>query len=314
MGDFLRKRHGLKDIDAYLKNELHTIDVNEVQNKKKVLFSWDEIPDWQKDNEYIRNGYVRETRSVIKCLESLLYLHNESVNIYSHLIPALCFLFVIFFNDYAIETFETTQWVDYFVIDSFFLGAFTCLTMSSMYHCLKSHSLEIAILGNKLDYLGIVALISTSIVSILYYGFYDRKHMFYGFTALTLFFGLACSIVSVSSTFRSREWRPYRATLFVIFGLSALLPIIAGIFSFGLKETWERVQLKWIVLEAVLYISGAFFYGIRFPERTSPGSYDIWGYSHQIFHILVIIASCCHLKGLLGSYTLAHTLYFKAIS
>ncbi|CCK72977.1 PAQR-type receptor KNAG_0M01240 [Huiozyma naganishii CBS 8797] len=272
----------------------------------KRIYTWNEIPEWQKDNEHIIDGYVRETNSFLKCVHSLFYLHNESVNVYSHLIPALCFFSVLFLNKYCVKSFETTSLVDYLFIDLFFLGAFTCLILSSTFHCFKSHSLKVATFGNKLDYLGIVVLIVTSMISILYYGFYDSSVMFYFFSFVTLSFGTACGVVSLKDHFRSREWRPYRAGLFVAFGLSAILPILSGMFAYGIEEAFHRIQIKWIILEGVFYILGAFLYGIRFPEKGSPGKYDIWGHSHQVFHILVVVAALCHLKGLMVSYELVH--------
>ncbi|CCD25493.1 PAQR-type receptor NDAI_0F01740 [Naumovozyma dairenensis CBS 421] len=280
------------------------------QVKRKVvykLYRWDEIPEWQKDNEHIISGYVRETNSFKGCLHSLFYVHNESGNVYSHLLPGVFFFFTMVLNKYGITIYSTTSIVDYLMIDLFFFGAFCCLILSSLFHCFKSHSLKVATLGNKLDYLGIVILIVTSMISIMYFGFFDNPLFFYFFSSLTFLFGGACATVSLKDHFRSREWRPYRAGLFVAFGLSAILPILAGTFYYGIEETFIRIQLKWIILEGFFYIFGAFLYGVRFPEKYVPGSFDIWGHSHQIFHILVVVAAFCHLRGLLSSYEIVHS-------
>ncbi|KTB12245.1 Palmitoyltransferase PFA4 [Nakaseomyces glabratus] len=219
----------------------------------RKLYTWEEIPEWQKDNEHIHTGYVRETSSVMECIRSLFYLHNETVNIYSHLIPAIAFFSTIFFNKYVVPTYSTTTMIDYLIIDIFFLGAFSCLILSSTFHCLKSHSLRVAVFGNKLDYLGIVFLIVASMVSILYYGFHGNPWFFGIFSLITMTFGAACAVVSLKDTFRSREWRPYRAALFVIFGLSAVLPILAGLFKCLFNqifngrsqiESWEMDRLE----------------------------------------------------------------------
>lgn len=281
--------------------------IGSAKTQRKLLYTWDEIPDWQKDNEHIIGGYVRETNSFQECLRSLLYLHNESVNIYTHFLPALCFLATCIFDKFAVKRFDTTTWIDYMVIDIFFFGAFACLVLSSTFHCFKSHSSSVAVFGNKLDYLGIVILIVCSMISILYYGFYDSKKLFCLFCLITLSFGISCAIVSLGETFRAREWRPYRAGLFVAFGLSGVLPVLGGLVNYGFHETWTRIQLKWVILEGVLYIFGAFLYGVRFPERLAPGAFDFVGHSHQIFHVLVVVAALCHLVGLMNTYELVHT-------
>ena len=45
----------------------------------------------------------------------------------------------------------------------------------------------------------------------------------------------------------------------------------------------------------------------RIPEKLSPGSFDIWGSSHQIFHVLVVMAAGAHLIGLLKAFDYAHS-------
>lgn len=283
-----------------------TTDSITVSTKVKRLYSWNEIPIWQRDNEHIVSGYVRETNSLTGCLRSLLYLHNESVNIYTHLIPAICCLVLLFLNKSIVVEYPTTSLRDYLIIDVFFLGLFTCLMMSSLFHCTKCHSERVAALGNKLDYLGICVLVSTSMISILYYGFYGDLKLFATFCGITVVFGLLCAVVSLREKFRAPEWRAYRAALFVAFGLSAVFPIIGGVVNYGFFEAWTRIQMKWVLLEGVFYIFGAFLYGVRFPEVKKPGAFDIWGHSHQIFHVLVVVAAMCHLKGLLGSYRVTH--------
>lgn len=309
MVSILQKRTGatFSTTETTFESDKKSTNLRETSTKGKVvLVSWDELAEWQKDNEHIHKGYVSETNSILSCIHSLFIIHNESVNIYTHLLPGICFLLTLFFDFNIVKKFPTTAIIDYFIIDLFLFGVFACLIMSSIFHCLKAHSSHISKVGNKLDYLGIVILITTSMISILFYGFHDNSKFFYFFSAITVIFGILCGFVSLKDKFRSREWRPYRASLFVIFGLSAVFPILVGIFYYGLEETKARVQLNWIASEGFLYIFGAMLYGVRFPERIMPGYFDIWGHSHQIFHVLVVIAALCHLRGLMESYELVH--------
>lgn len=52
----------------------------------------------------------------------------------------------------------------------------------------------------------------------------------------------------------------------------------------------------------------------RWPERSSPGSYDIWGSSHQLFHILVVMAAASHLYGLIVAFDYRHNFLGTACS
>lgn len=61
---------------------------------RPALLSFDEMPEWFKreSNQWILYGYRPISGSIYTSLYSLSYIHNESVNIYTHLIPAALFL------------------------------------------------------------------------------------------------------------------------------------------------------------------------------------------------------------------------------
>lgn len=276
--------------------------------KRQVLYSFNDLPEWQKDNEYIHTGYIKETNSYMEIIKSLMYLHNESVNIYTHLLPGIVCLLILLgvLEHTTMPIYITTSYSDYWIINFFFLGVLFCFSMSATFHCFKAHSERISIFGNKLDYLGIVFLIISSMVSIMYYGFYDKFPLFILFTAITLSLGSMCTVVSLKDKFRAPHWRAKRATMFVLFGLSAVLPLAYGLISYGYKNTARKIGLNWVLLEGVFYISGATLYGLRIPEKHSPGNFDYFFNSHQIFHVLVVAGAGAHYVGLIKSYQHVH--------
>lgn len=150
----------------------------EIEQRLTVL--WNDLQPWQMDNHFIQSGYRPASNSYSKSARSLGYIHNETVNIYSHLIGALLALVsgsVIFFQLQA--RYETATVEDVFVFGCFFLGAIICLGMSATYHTISNHSHEVAQFGNKLDYLGIVFLIWGSFIPVLYYGFQKDPQLMY---------------------------------------------------------------------------------------------------------------------------------------
>ncbi|ODV97656.1 hypothetical protein PACTADRAFT_63101 [Pachysolen tannophilus NRRL Y-2460] len=265
---------------------------------KKKLFTWDEIPEWQRDNHYIRKGYVRETLSFELCLDSLSYFHNESVNIYTHLIPGFSVLlslgFFLIAGKHFIPAYASTTFLDYFFIDLFLFGLSCCLSLSAGFHCFKCHSDPILRLGNKFDYLGIVTLIVTSMVGIIYYSYIDHPAIAYFFASITFILGFICSIISIKEKFSHPDFRAIRAFMFIIFGLSGVFPVLYGIHTFGWDESVKRSSLNYLIMEGALYITGALLYAFRIPEKFNPGKYDFIGHSHQIFHLFVISAAYCH--------------------
>lgn len=59
----------------------------------------------------------------------------------------------------------------------------------------------------------------------------------------------------------------------------------------------EPTVLLTALYEAIMgafYGLGALFYATRVPERWLPGKFDIAGHSHQIFHVLVILGALTH--------------------
>lgn len=63
------------------------IDSPKVLNKKRS--EWVQLPEWAKDNEYIQSGFRPISSSYLDCLKSCLYVHNETGNIYSHLLATV---------------------------------------------------------------------------------------------------------------------------------------------------------------------------------------------------------------------------------
>lgn len=139
-------------------------------SRRPFLLSWSDIPSWQQDNHYLLTGYRQPTNSFVGCFQSLFFLHNESVNIHSHLLGVFLFFFIaisVFFVEY-----HHLVWADVVVLAIFFVSVLFCLGVSAVYHLISNHSPEVARLGNQLDYFGIVILIAGSFVPSIYYGFY----------------------------------------------------------------------------------------------------------------------------------------------
>ncbi|KAK9490600.1 hemolysin-III related-domain-containing protein [Lipomyces doorenjongii] len=285
-----------------------TLSLSHASAARRLLtVIWDDLPAWRRDNHYIRSGYRQETFSFWKCFQSLAYLHNESVNIYSHLIGSLFFLIILAITlDIFLPRYPSTSANDFVVFVIFFVGAVLCLGMSSTYHCLNCHSESVAKFGNQLDYLGIIFLIVGSFVPTIYYGLHSIPHYMPAFFGLVCGLGAICTILTLRKEFASPTWRPFRALMFVIFGLSGIIPITFGGVKLGYSELYRRIQLQYMITEGALYIGGAAIYAARIPERWRPGHFDLFGSSHQIFHMFVLAAAICHLKGIINSYNYCH--------
>ena len=62
-----------------------------VQRKLPFIGSITEAPEFMRYNQYILNGYRINFNTPMKALKSLFLLHNQSFNVWSHLIAAVFF-------------------------------------------------------------------------------------------------------------------------------------------------------------------------------------------------------------------------------
>ena len=150
------------------------------------LIPFSALPPWRQDNHYILSSHRQTSNAYLLSLHSLTYLHNESVNIFTHLIPAVLFLYCTPLSSLSpclpslpssllfVSDGKTYSEEEVFVLRFFFLGAVLCLGISAAYHTVSNHSPKVNQWGNQADYVGIVALITGSFVPCIYYGFWDE--------------------------------------------------------------------------------------------------------------------------------------------
>ena len=143
------------------------------QRHEDALQTWREILPWQQDNEFILAHYRPASYSYLRSLASLRRLHNQSVNIYSHLIGSIVFIaFSYWFHHELATRYRSASKTDIFVFDVFFLGAVLCLGFSTSFHTLANHSAEVYQAWLLFDMIGILCLTTGSFFPGVFYGFY----------------------------------------------------------------------------------------------------------------------------------------------
>jgi adiponectin receptor len=148
-------------------------DFCENEHQQSHLVSSDSMPDWFETNPYIHHGYRTISNSTRLSFASWCYMHNETVNIFSHFIPAVLFLlgeWYIF--QYLNARYDEIVLGDYLVLAFFLLSATICMGLSSSYHTLMNHSAVVESIWLRLDLIGIAVLILGSFVSGIYVGFW----------------------------------------------------------------------------------------------------------------------------------------------
>lgn len=283
-------------------------------DKKLTNLAWNIIPfsalpEWLKDNEFIRGSYRPPMFSFRGCFKSMFRLHNETWNIWTHFAGFLFFVVLVMgvyiFEDYITWLFEDLDiyklpWTEQAMLWLFFGGAIVCMLCSTLFHILHSHSRNINEVFSRLDYSGIALLITGSSIPAYYYGFYCTWKSQYTHIGILIILCVICIAISMKSTFNTPRYRAFRFMVFVLFGLYGVVPFVHIYLRDGYALARHAYALWGIVTMAVLYVGGGALYALRIPERFWPGRFDIWASSHQLFHICVVTAALVHYDCLLA--------------
>jgi adiponectin receptor len=283
-------------------------DRNTTSQSKPPLVTFEQLPKWYQDNPYIRSGYRPVSNSYNACIYSLSYLHNETVNIYTHLLPAVILAFALPTLQINISRiYRDAPWMDRFMLTLTPMAALATLSLSTTYHTLMNHSPFMSYSCLLADYTGILILILASFITGIYVGFYSSPfHQ-------QVYWGMIVTLIAVSCTLvlhprlQGPVYRGHRTAAFIATALSGFAPVIHGCYYYGLSEAfWKRGVLWWLA-EGFWYGLGAFFFASRWPERkwkggARGGKVEIFGSSHQIFHTCVVLGAAAHCWGVWSAW------------
>lgn len=259
-------------------------------------------------NHFIESGYRPAAASLWHCLHSVTYLHNETVNIFSHLTGAILFCAIPYFvftaeipPRYAVATLA-----DRIVCSAYFLGVAVCFVFSVGFHVFFHHSPAVFSLGQKLDFQGVVILMWGANIPLIYYSFVCDPELQATYWLVTSLLALCCSIATFQPQFSNPHLRPLRAATFGCLALSTFIPVFHGLFKYGFEVQQRRIALRWILLTLLFNSLGAAAYASKFPEKWYPRRFDLFGASHQIMHVAVLVAGIMYGFGVLEEFDYLH--------
>ncbi|XP_071187889.1 adiponectin receptor protein 2 [Salvelinus alpinus] len=288
MTPLLQAHHAMEKMEEF---------VHKVWEGRWRVIPHDVLPEWLKDNEYLRHGHRPPMPSFRACFKSIFRIHTETGNIWTHLLGCLFFLCLGIMYMFRSNMYFAAPFQEKIVIGIFFIGAILCLSFSWLFHTVYCHSEGVSRVFSKLDYSGIAFLIMGSFVPWLYYSFYCSPNPRLIYLVVVCILGVSAIIVSQCDFFAKPQYRGVRAGVFVGLGLSGVVPTLHFVITEGLLRATTMGQMGWLLLMATLYISGACIYAARIPERFFPGKCDIWFHSHQLFHVLVVAGAFVHFHG-----------------
>ncbi|KAI8092374.1 hemolysin-III related-domain-containing protein [Gilbertella persicaria] len=249
------------------------------------LLMYDELPGPWQNNQYIRTGY-RFLGSAADCWYSLFYFHNETGNIWTHLLGFVALFSIGIYELFFSELMASIPLKDRLVFLVFFLAACKCLMCSTVWHTLSGiNNLKVYKQVACLDYVGISVLICASIILCEYYGFYCDdaiRNTYISFTSTLAVIGVS---MPFQEWFDKHERRWLRIAFFIALASSGVFVIAHLTVVRGVQATFS-----WLtpVFKSILcYLAGVIVYGNQFPEKFWPGKFDHLGHSHQFWHLFV---------------------------
>ncbi|XP_020956238.1 membrane progestin receptor gamma isoform X1 [Sus scrofa] len=263
-------------------------------------------------------GYRHPQSSATACVLSLFQMTNETLNIWTHLLPFWFFMW----------RFVSTLRVTDILNDSYswpllvYMGA-SCVypLASSCAHTFSSMSKNARHICYFLDY-GAVNLFSlasaesrflpkagfSSPGSAIAYSAYVFPDTLVCTTFHDYYVALAVlnTVVSTGLSCYSRFLEIRKPGLCKILRVLAFaypytwdsLPIFSRLFLFP-GESAQNEATMYHQKHMAMTLLASFFYSAHLPERLAPGRFDYIGHSHQLFHVCVILATHMQMEAIL---------------
>lgn len=252
-------------------------------------------------------GYRHPQSSATACILSLFQMTNETLNIWTHLLP---FWFFVWRFVTALSVIDVKN-------DSYSWPLLVYMSTSCVYplasscaHTFSSMSKNARHICYFLDY-GAVNLFSLgSAIAYCAYSFPDTL-VCTSFRDYYMTLAVLNTIISTGLSCYSRFLELHKP------GLCKMLRVLA----FAYPYTWDSLPIFYRVFlfpgespqneitsshqkHMAMTLLATFFYSAHLPERLAPGFFDYIGHSHQLFHVCVILATHMQMEAILLDKTL----------
>jgi len=229
---------------------------------------------------FIHSGY-RVGYTAKACLKSLFQIHNETVNVWSHLIGGL---FLLYLSTQLVFLYDTVALVHVLMPVLYLIcAAYACLA-SAMFHLFNCIDCSYHKKLRTLDFGGIAANILGISWPTAYYAFYCSPAISASYILGTVLITPLLLVMPFIKTFHERVF--LRLAIYIIF---AGIPAYCGLhllFLEGLNSPLISLLFIPISMAYLFFGSGMLLYATRYPERLFPGMFDFLGTSHQLWHVL----------------------------
>ncbi|KAL8623579.1 hypothetical protein ACOMHN_000184 [Nucella lapillus] len=248
---------------------------------------------------HVETGFRQIHQPWTYYLLSLFQIHNECMNVWTHLIALIAVLRRCWVFSYEFDmVYDPYMWP----LGAEFLTTILLYAFSSGAHCFSNKSELVHYTCFIVDYAGIGLYGLGSCIAHYWYCMHEDifgtfPHRFAAPGGIFLS-SLVCFCCSVSKTYYTRPY-PFTRRIWQIGSVLAIyswliFPIMYQLYLYLFFQYWES-SLKDHFLQMFWFFAGGFFFGSDIPQRFFPGRFDFVGHSHQIFHVCIMMTSLTQL-------------------
>ena len=266
------------------------------------LYHKDQVPEHFHEKFIIR-GYRHPKSTPFQCILSVFDATNETLNFWTHFLPSWYFMWVLKgLSDKVDFRHDSYTWplLGYFCMCCVYPLA------SAVAHTFNTMSGKARHICFFLDYSAISLSSLGTAIGYRAYAF-PSELRFSTFGEMFVPISTINALLTVVIACETRFMKP--STFQKCLRLGALgIPCIFDIIPLSYRVffgTSEEMQLlSWTPhFRSIFLMFGAgFLYGTHFPECLYPGSFDIIGHSHQLFHICAILGTMEQMQGMLNDF------------
>ena len=220
---------------------------------------------------------------------SAFMMHNQFMNIWSHWIASLLMFASLAY--YIVNPLHGASQLDLAVFYMYIIGAAICFAVSGVYHSLLSFRRNgLPVYARAVDFCGTSLLGFATSISGIYF-------------LLTCNQTLKLVFLSIASCIYVAQWiYPWVAPNFyrlndlvtdIFYAVTTVVSISLLLTSYCMNSmTFFDNSGPGYFISAVLCLIVAFIpFAFMVPERFSPGSFDLFGHGHQIWHLFTAISA-----------------------
>ena len=235
--------------------------------------------------------------------QSLFRKHNETINVWSHLIGIVYMIYLFCYLNTKLNFYENAHSWPFVIALCTTIAMFACSTFAHLFHS-KSESVHMTCF--LIDFVGISLYgVGAGFLQIYYSApewYYEMVE--YQYVAFLFVFGiLACYLNCFAQYYFHRPYPPLkRICQFFPCGVLWIYEIIPLCIRLYSSNIFSSPALICHFIQISLFPIGATVFGFDLPQRFYPGVFDFFGQGHHLFHFIIYLICVCQFHGVYWDY------------